>query len=199
MTVFSYPTTTINGNDYNLYVDPSDAVVYLAAAIGSAAVAWSGATNLVKDQSLVAATRWLDAGHWQGQMTDSANPLQWPRTGLTYPNGQAVDANSLPQALQNACCELAAQMVDNPDLRDQLQDPTPRTLRAGSVDIEFFRPPGVIYGAKDVQVLSFFPTVVMNLVGFWLGGGPASTSPVRTKGTHRKSPLDDDFGFIHGI
>jgi hypothetical protein len=197
---FTYPQAVIGANSYDVYIDLADANAYLAASLSSSGQAWVAPTtsDTLRTQGLVAATRWLDSGQWQGSKTDPANDLQFPRSGLVYADGVPVDPATLPPPLADACAELAAALVADPDLRDELQNPVPKHLAAGSVNIDFFRPLGITRGAKDVQVLTFFPTLIMDMLGMWLQGSAGQTGPVIT-GTDKRNPLDDNFGFVHGF
>lgn len=198
---FSYPTVMINSTTYPVYGDVAVATAYLQADITSPATAWLAANALTQARSIVAAVRWLDAETWLGLPADQITPqaLQWPRINLVDQYGQPLSSTALPLQLVAAEIVLAAALVDNPDLRDQLQDPTPKSLRAGSASIDFFRPLGTIFGGKDVQVLTVFPQNVMDLVGLWLAGGVGSRPSVLAEGSHEKSPFDDDLGVIHGF
>jgi len=204
---FTYPTVDVGSNTYNVYGDVDAANDYLAATLTSAGSAWDAADATTKAKALVGGTRWLDAAQWQGAKTDSTQALQWPRTGVLD-----LDPNSLPANLQYALFELAAALVENANLRAELGQPLPRSLSAGSVNISYFRP-------NQVNISSFFPPQVMSYVSQWLGGATDMTSgpivdgvgdwcspllgdrpwPRRWADRDRISPLDEDFGLMHGF
>jgi hypothetical protein len=193
---FSYPTVTINAVAYPVYGDLADADNYLMASI--TATAWFAAAAFVRMQSIVSVVRWMDRVPWLGAQTESDNALQFPRTGLTNADGTPVDSNSLPLLLVNAEFELAAMLVDNPDLQSTFQDPRAKALGAGSARIDYFRPVGQ-GGNTDVQVLSPLPVIIMGYVGQWISGqSPASS--VQAKGTKSKSRIGrtDEWGYVHG-
>lgn len=195
---FTYPTVLVGSQPYYVYGDLTDANLYLNAAISSQATAWLAATDTVKARALVSAARWLDAGgNWSGDKTDAANALAFPRTGLVDASGQAVDSATLPDVLVSASFELAAALVDNPDLRDELQNPSVKELHAGSVGMTFNRPLGGSAGAKDIQITTPFPTNVMDMIGLWLQGNFSSAGAV-VEGVDQEG-YDVDFGLQHGI
>ena len=194
---FVYPTVLISSLTYNVYCDTVDADNFLLAEISSQGTAWQTADPVTQARALISATRWLEAAQWTGSRSDPTNVLQFPRTGLVDAAGNPVDPTTLPVNLINACCALAAGLVYNPDLRDELQDPIAKDLRAGSTGLTFFRPIGGAYGAKDVQVLSFFPQNVMDLVGLWVEGMSMDVGPLIV-GTDEEG-YEVDFGLQHGL
>lgn len=190
---FTYPQVNVNGNDYSSYITQDDADLYLGANIGAAS--WNAAADDTKGAAIISAVRWLDTAPWEGTKTDAANALQWPRSGIPVEgNIPAPDANTLPSQLIQATAELAAALVETPDLRTSLNSPTPSSLRAGPVSISFFRPTFPF----DVQVTTLFPANIMALIGQWLGLASGAGGPT-AKGTCRKSEIDKPHGFYHGI
>lgn len=196
----AYETVMIGSQPYAVYGDVPSAKLYLQADINSLATAWLAADPLIQVRSLVAAVRWLDQQSWVGQPTDLVLPqaLQWPRVDVVDQFGQVIDPTLIPANIQFAEFELAAALVDNPDIRAELQNPIAKELRAGSASISFFRPIGAALGGKDVQVLTPFPDNVMDLVGIWLLGSNVSAL-VRTDGDASLSPFDDPLDFQHGF
>lgn len=182
---FTYATVTLGTTNYSVYCNLEDADSYALASI--TADAWRDADDDTKDRALVSSTRWLDEANWLGSKTDVDQELQWPRTGITD-----VDPDSLPANLVFACAELATQLVADPALRTGLGTPLPRSLRAGSASIDYFRP-------NDVFIATFFPSQVMSLVRSWMSGSSSASSSVIVDGVCGKSKLDDDLGFQHGI
>jgi hypothetical protein len=185
---FTYDTVNIDGNDYNVFGDQEDADLYLVAGVSSGAVAWRAITDDDdKGRNLVAATRWLNALTWQGEKTDDANALKWPRSGIPD-----VDEDTIPIELKEALFELAAAFADDPDLRTSFSAALARSLTAGSVSISFFR-------SEQVQQLGPVPDIILGLIGKWLGDGTGSVGGPWTSGTDGTSTADDDFGFNNGI
>ena len=190
---FSYSTVSIGSTAYDVYGDQDAADNYLAATITASGTAWAKASTTLKAQALVSSTRWLDQGAWLGAMTDSTTPqaLQFPRTGLTL-NGQAVDANSIPLIIEQACFELSAMLVADPNLRSTMLNPQVREQHAGSAGQSFFRP-------SSVQVLSLFPTIIQKMVLPFLGGGQAVTGAVPNDVCDKSRILDHPYNLNHGL
>jgi len=92
------PTVTKGTNSY---VSEAEATAYFADRLH--ADAWTAATEGNRQKALIMACKLLD-GHivWAGYKTDDAQPLQWPRIGVT---GIAMDV--VPASVIMAQMELA--------------------------------------------------------------------------------------------
>lgn len=187
---YSYPTVTFGSVSFPVYADLETASNYLVATVTEAGTAWNAAsaTDTMRKQCLVSATRWFDAASWIGVMTDTVTPqaLAWPRT-----NVPDVDQNIIPDDLINASIELAGMLMVDPDLRATMLIPQVREQHAGPAGQSFFRP-------RQVQVLSFFPTSVNQLVLQWLAGGGCAAGAVPND-VREKSFIDRPYDFQHGI
>lgn len=150
------PSVTLSANDYETYADVDEADIYLEADPGAAA--WRAAEADDKARALVSATRILDRQRWAGSKTDEDQALAWPRSGIS-----GLDEDEVPQAVADACCELASALINGYDAAN-LQSTANATKRqkAGSVEIEYFR------GAEGDGLR--LPLPVMELVGLYLGG-----------------------------
>lgn len=186
-------TVSIGGNDYEVYGDVAEADVYLAGQI--AAVTWQTvATPDMKAVALVSATRLIDRQQWLGQKTDSYQPLDFPRTGLFFPNTEPpeeVPSNTVPTEVVDASFELASALLDGSTVQDvPLTDNLIQSLRAGSVAISYFRS---LQGAT-----SRFPLIIQELLGFWLAGSAVGPG-IFSSGTHRRSHFEDQFDVNQGV
>ena len=148
----------------NSYVSRADADTYFTDAIH--ADTWRDASNTNKDRSLVTAYRMLDRQVWRGEQTQPGVQTQdWPRTGLTDPEGTEVDDSAVPQFIIDAQCELALSLLSDPAVQtNEDTGSNIKRLGAGSAQIEFFR------GTDGPR----FPTIVNELLGFYLAGGELS-------------------------
>ena len=156
------PTTVeINGNTYDVYVSVADVDTYAAGSL--TADAWQAMVADDKARVLVTVTRWIDSQCWQGEKVDPLQPLAWPRT-----IGDIA-------TIELAATQLAVLLAANPELADQSMglvtaatDGGTKRLKAGSVEIEYFRKLNFsIYGNGAV---SPFPAGIMGLIGSWLCG-----------------------------
>ena len=175
------PTVTINGVVYEVYGDLPDANAYLQAQI--TATAWAAASDLTKSQALVSMTRVLDRQKWLGQPTDGYLGMAFPRTGIFYPDNQPVDPGIVPFEVIFATFEGAAQLVAGVSIEDVASTFNyNRLIKAGSVEIEYFRQTGAA---------PRFPQVIMELIGQWLGG--VGQVAARAFGTRKRSIMGEKY------
>lgn len=188
-------TITIAGFDYFVYgalVDSPDSPPNPVDVIGvdhyfagsyQKSVAWAAAGNTdARGRLLVDATRALDRFPWAGAKTDAAQPLAWPRTGVTRADGTAVGSTLFPLEVVLATYEMAYIILQDPD-----QASTPagtasnvKSVQAGRAKVEFFQPqPGV-----------FVASSVWDLIGPFLSTGTASSTLVVAHGTSSDSSFD---------
>lgn len=153
MALVSWPTTGANS-----YSSRADATAYFADRIGSSA--WTDATDANKDASLVTGTRMLDRQVWAGDKTDAAQPLEFPRTGLTDKDGNDVASDEIPSEILEALYELALILLaDSTQAAATSTASSIKRLKAGSAEIEYFK------GGKGTT----FPSVVQKLIVPFLG------------------------------
>lgn len=188
------PTTVeINGNTYDVYVSVADVDTYAAGSL--TADAWQALIADDKARVLVTVTRWIDSQCWQGEKLVSSQPLAWPRT-----DGDIA-------AVELAATQLAVLVAANPTLPDQSMglvagaaDGGTKRLKAGSVEIEYFRRfDFIVFGGGRV---SPFPAGIMSLIGDWLcanvGGSAWGLAGSKAYGTCEPSVTGrrNRFGFV---
>lgn len=98
-----------------------DANSYASAADGDAyhdghlyASAWTAATLANREKALVMATRLIDGEYqFNGVKANDEQALQWPRAGCRDPDvaGDWVWADTVPNAVRDATCELARELL----------------------------------------------------------------------------------------
>lgn len=153
---------------YNLVEDIDE---YLAASI-HAGTDWSGATELVKGQAAVTATRILDRQRWR-----DAYDTQEERFAV--------------QAIRDAHSEMSLALVQGSELQTEANTAQKlQSIKAGSVALTYFR------GAEGAA--HRFPQIVHELLRDYLGGGDFAGTGVST-GVDGQSSTDDDFGHTGGI
>lgn len=171
-------TVTISGTSYDIYGTKVLATAYMAARIG--AEAWTTATAANRDKALVSATRWLDRQNWQGQKTVAAQPLEFPRTGLTDKDGNAVASDVPPVLVEEASYEMALAILADASVQANITTGSnTKRVKAGSAEVEFFR-------ATDGTKL---PSIAQELAGVFLDGGARSAGCA--KGTDGESTFTD--------
>lgn len=116
------------------YCSVSHATAYHAAR-GNAA--WAAlASDTVREQLLRKATDHMAvyAARWSGVKVDAAQKLDWPRWGaIAY--GYTLDSTTVPEAVANACAELALRAATAtlaPDLGAQKQ-----SVKVGPIETTF--------------------------------------------------------------
>lgn len=163
-------SVTIGANDYDIYGTQAAATIYLGAKIGQ--TEWTAAGTSTQAQALVTATRLIET--W---LTSK---------GFTEDPATSTDVN-----IQNATYELAYALVVSPSLQGAAnQNGNRRRVKAGSAEVEYFRPER---GGR-------FPVQVQALLNAFSDaeGGSSLGLPVAS-GTCEESTLDaDDYGLNRG-
>ena len=80
---------------------------------------WSKAADAAKQKAIRLATQYLDLRfkhRWRGARYNEDQALAWPRTMFYDYDGYAIEAETIPTALKNACTELAIRVVKGDDL-----------------------------------------------------------------------------------
>ena len=176
-------TVTISANNYTIYGTQAAAIVHLTASLGTAAEAFIGATSANQAKALVTATRMIDSVAWDGDPVVEGQAQAFPRTGLTDRDGNEVSSASVPTQVETATYELAAILIEDPDVRNETSGTNVKRVKAGPAEAEFFRP---IRGTR-------FPRVVWELlVPFAAGGGTSAEAMSYATGTDVESSFDTD-------
>jgi len=177
---------TIGGNNYDVYANVATADIYLAADIQYSAI-WSAASTDTKSSALVSATRKLDCQEWLGEKTVPAQPLEFPRTGIS-----GVDDSVVPEEIIEASIILAAMSVQNSSaLNKSSTENLIKKVKAGSAETEFFR---------STQKATLFPTNVQCLVDDLLSGGTSVVGNGISSGfTGTSIFTDEPFSLNKGI
>lgn len=158
-------TVTIGTTTYDSYSSQANADTYLAASIW--ATDWNApAADNTKGAALVTATRWMDEATWD-----------------TAYNTQALRFAEAP--IVQACQELAALLVGDANLRSSMLEPQIRSMKADTVQLQYFRP-------ADVQISTFFPTRVMALLAPYLASNDVLPSSI-AYGTSTETAFADTY------
>jgi len=161
----------------NSYIDVANADIYFAHAIH--ADKWDESTSATKTDALVTATRTLDRKQWVGTKYGDPQTLDWPRSGVTDREGGAVAADSVPQFVVDATCELALALIQ--DVSVQAPDGSKiGRIKTGTVEVEL---------VKSGDSISGFPAIVQDIIGYYLAGAADYQGPY-VSGTDNESELD---------
>jgi hypothetical protein len=148
----------------NSYTDVNYADAYWDAENNTL---WANKSDDEKEVALIQASKELDRQYsrkWIGQKETRDQTLCWPRVNAVDPDGYIWDL-LVPQAVKNAVCELALQVVSGTDLRnkdEQLSTIKAETTTVGEISIY------TAY-ANPVSVdtpLNIIDNIVSNLVIF---------------------------------
>lgn len=149
---------TINGSNYTVYGDLNAARTYLQAAVGAGPDAWNALTDAGDDDGqgklLVSAWRYLERQNWDTTKVADAT------------------ARAALLVFQQAEYEMAAIALADPTvlgLRDQGSNVM--LLRAGPVEVEYFKPTGG-NGAPAPKM----PQIVQDLIGSYLATSASSSA-----------------------
>ena len=120
MAAYSDIIATLGGATSNSYISGADADQF--AALQSWEAAWLAKTESERTIALLQAAKWLDtidfAGTRCSPSTDSSALPQmraWPRSDVSC-DGVAATCSMIPQAILDAQCLLAYNLLINPDL-----------------------------------------------------------------------------------
>jgi len=174
----------------NSYITVANADAYLVYAINAGN--WSASDTAIKESALISATRMLDRQPWAGSKTQAAPTqlLQWPRTGLTDRDGNALSDSVVPQEIIDATCELAVELINNPALASQPDTSSNiKRVKADTVEIEYIR-------AKNGPR---FPTIITELIGLWLSSLGSAYSGPFFGGAENETTLSDNFDLTGGL
>ena|GEM_PF-1254628 len=165
------PSTPTTGASGNSYANIATADTYLDDSV-RAGLSWKAVDTDTKARSLITATRLLDKQCFIGSKTASSQTLEWPRTGVTDADGNAVADDTVPTGIINGCIELAYELSQNAELETSKNTGSnDKRYRAGSVEIEYFRPGGVM----GTDGITRFPVVVMECIREYLCGNAKGT------------------------
>lgn len=171
----------------NSYITVTEADTYFEDAIH--ADFWEDATSDDKGKALVTAARMLDRQDWQGSKYGDPQTMEFPRSGLTDKNGDAVDETAVPQEVMDAQAELALALLENPALQSASSTGTNfKKLKAGSAEVEYIR---ATSGPR-------FQTIIDELIGLWLSGSSHYSGPF-VSGADNESSLSDSFDLSRGF
>ena len=180
------PSTPSTGTSGNSYATVAEADTYMDDSIRGA-TAWAAVDADDKARALLSATRLLDKQCWIGEKTAASNTLEWPRTGVTDADGNAIDENTVPTQIVNGSIELAYELSQDGTLEGaQNTGSNDKRYKAGSVELELFRPGGVL----GTDGITRFPYVVMEWVREFLCGN-SSRGGGAAYGTTHTSQFDD--------
>lgn len=182
---------TISGTVFDVYGTEASAKAYLSGKLSTPA--FDAADTNSRKKAQVSATRFIDRARWQGEKTDPAQVLDFPRTGLVdCDTGEELDPDTVPLEIEHATYELMEMLLADPTLVDSTDSGSNiKRVKAGSAEVENFRPTQ----GRSTR----FPTVVHELVSCFLASSGEVFGPFAS-GTDAESQFDsgDEFDVSQG-
>lgn len=156
---------------------------------------WNALDQREQDVLRVASAFRLDLLSYKGEQTGGATQVnQWPRKGVTYPDGTPVPDNDVPVEVGIASILMAGTIALTPEASGSgNRDDNTKRLKAGSAEIEFFRP---TRGTGPVQ-----DQTVLDLLRWFLASSSVASAAVPfASGTDQKSRFKSDpYGLTEGL
>src|SRR6185369_7470774 len=131
--------TTIGGASANSWADETEFGVYATNRLPSVAAVLTATTAQITVALIVACRMMGNDFDWTGTAVDDVQALTWPRRGMLTRNGYTIATTAIPQALKDAQCEMAYELLAGLDLvsdNDALNKGI-ASLKAGSVAVAF--------------------------------------------------------------
>lgn len=124
---------TAGSSDANSYITLADAETYFESRYGSDA--WDNATDDNKKALLVNATRLLDQSFsWTGEKATTTQSLRFPRNYVYNCDGELLDSDTIPTAIENATCEMVLFIAGN---SGQSTNNEYKKAKVGSLEVEY--------------------------------------------------------------
>lgn len=184
---------TISGNSYNVYASLAEADARLLVDPVRSET-WEALKNDERRKRLVAAKYRLDLLDYIGTKTGGNSQVdKWPRTGVTYKDGEAVSTIEVPLEIQDANILIAGDIAIDSDAADAgTSGSNIKRVKAGSAEVEFFTP--TLRNAVALQNEGAF-----KLIKCFLASSAAALSGLAS-GTDGQSEFcdQDSFGLDRG-
>ena len=118
----------------NAYTDVAFADVYFDDRNN---LDWTASATAEKEAGLIQATQYLDGNYdWIGEHPGSnTQVLGWPRNNARDSEGR--DVTGIPDAVKNACCELALLALEGPLVPAEDRGGEIKSAKAGPVAVEY--------------------------------------------------------------
>ncbi len=156
----------------NSYASQAEADAYFADSLRAAQ--WNGYTTEQKDAGLIEVTRIMERGTYKGEKEVPTQALAFPRSGVTDCDGNAITPADTLVMAKEAQFEYAILVIATPALlsqRDATGSNTKR-LKAGSAEIEYFRP--TIGGRLPTTVQDILKCMLAGSTGNGISGSASS-------------------------
>lgn len=145
---------TVGAADANSYVTVAEAGSYFSDSFGKGR--WATASQATREALVITASRSLDQYlEWNGQKTDEAQSMEWPRKGTTGKSGIAYADDTIPMPVKFATYELAYYILENNGI--SFSDQTVDEVKVGSIEVVFSP------RSTDVGIPNFIESLVSHI------------------------------------
>ena len=150
------------------YLSVQEATELLTNTIG--AESWLSLTDANKNASLVQASFLLDSNFdWHGSITDQAQELRWPRTGVVDKDNRPIPSDTIPQSIKYATALMALHLTKAGGISTVATNL--KSLKVGPISLSMDSEESVTSQVVPKMIVS-----LLNSLGFYTGLSDNSTA-----------------------
>ncbi len=150
------------------YLTAAEATELLTNTIG--AESWLALTESNKNASLIQASFLLDSNFdWLGSITDQAQELRWPRTGVVDKDNRQIPSNAVPNLIKYATALMALHLTKAGGISTVTTNL--KSLKVGPISLSMDSDESITSQVVPKMVVS-----LINSLGFYTGLSDNSTA-----------------------
>jgi len=150
------------------YLTAAEATELLTNTIG--AESWLSLTEPNKNASLIQASFLLDSNFdWLGSITDQAQELRWPRTGVVDKDNRQIPSNAVPNLIKYATALMALHLTKAGGISTVTTNL--KSLKVGPISLSMDSDESITSQVVPKMVVS-----LINSLGFYTGLSDNSTA-----------------------
>lgn len=150
------------------YLTAAEATELLTNTVG--AESWLSLTDANKNASLIQASFLLDSNFdWFGSITDQAQELRWPRTGVVDKDNRKIPSNAVPQSIKYATALMALHLTKAGGISTVTTNL--KSLKVGPISLSMDSEESVTSQVVPKMIVS-----LLNSLGFYTGLSDNSTA-----------------------
>lgn len=150
------------------YLTVKEATELLTNTIG--AESWLSLTESNKNASLIQASFLLDSNFdWVGSITDQAQELRWPRTGVVDRDNRQIPSNTIPQSIKYATALMALHLTKAGGISTVTTNL--KSLKVGPISLSMDSDESITSQVVPKMIVS-----LINSLGFYTGLSDNSTA-----------------------
>lgn len=150
------------------YLSIEEATELLTNTIG--AESWMSLTDTNKNASLIQASFLLDSNFdWLGSITDQAQELRWPRTGVVDKDNRQIPSDVVPQSVKYATALMALHLTKAGGISTVATNL--KSLKVGPISLSMDSEESVTSQVVPKMIVS-----LLNSLGFYIGLSDNSTA-----------------------